>query len=192
MHTQMWGCERNPQVYPIEAADPSESFVCPPDSAGLGWFAAWYFMTLVMFNGLVLPTVLIGIICVSFDEVSENLIREAAEHKQIADMQKVWDKKLPEGFVDEQRLELMKDVFNALDAEDNGVLDMQELMPFLAWIMKKYFGITASREVVQQMMYEMDVDDSADVTFPEFTQYVHGWEPLHCRPTPRQTLANPR
>ena len=66
------GCEEYPDGYPItNKGNPCKD----PWKAGL--LASAYFVTLVIIGGLVLPTVLIGIIAIAFEKASRK--RLAAE-----------------------------------------------------------------------------------------------------------------
>lgn len=66
MHINMRGCAEYPNLgYPL-TKDGSQC----TDSAALGWFAALVFLLVVVIESFVLPTVLIGVVIVSFDEAT--------------------------------------------------------------------------------------------------------------------------
>ena len=61
----MYGCGEYPGYYPKTTG--INNLECNGNQ-GLGWIAALYFIFVVIFGGLVLPTMLIGIVAVSFEE----------------------------------------------------------------------------------------------------------------------------
>jgi hypothetical protein len=66
LHINMRGCAEYPNLgYPL-TKDGSQC----TDSAALGWFAALVFLLVVVIESFVLPTVLIGVVIVSFDEAT--------------------------------------------------------------------------------------------------------------------------
>ena len=72
MQINMFGCD----VYGYDEG--SLARPCTASGAqGFGWIAAAYFVFMVVLGGLVLPTVLIGIISVAFDDATR-LVRPVA------------------------------------------------------------------------------------------------------------------
>ena len=66
MQTNMYGCD----VYGYDDEGTGMARPCTHPRA-LGWVAALFFLLLVIVGGLVIPTVLIGIISVAFNEAAE-------------------------------------------------------------------------------------------------------------------------
>jgi hypothetical protein len=65
----MFGCAVYPAAYPLldEAINPTVQCNHPE---GLGWIAAALFLVIVIVGSFILPTVLIGIVAISFDAAS--------------------------------------------------------------------------------------------------------------------------
>ena len=111
------------------------------ESNGYGWVAALYLVFVAVLGGLILPTVLIGVISVAFEE-STHRIKE--EKKQARDQEKVvgtaltWDPH----FVTEEQLFDIQQVFNLINFETSEdaiqTLEADELVPFLAFVCERY------------------------------------------------------
>ena len=50
---------------------------------GMGWVAAFYFIVLVIYGGLVIPTVLIGVVAVVFEKSTKRINIERADEMQV-------------------------------------------------------------------------------------------------------------
>ena len=138
---------------------------CDPDVGGLGWLAALYMLVVVLLGGMVLPTVLIGVISVAFDE-STKLIRDEKHEKQCEG--KVLAKAAEwgadgEAFVTEAQVVGMRKVFDLInfDSSDKGTqsLEADELIPFLSFVCEHYLSPQPDEKL--QAMFEI-VDVSGD------------------------------
>ena len=68
LHINMLGCANYPNAgYPIIAAGSTQCTA----SAAVGWPAAAVFLLVIVVESFVLPTVLIGVVVVSFDEATK-------------------------------------------------------------------------------------------------------------------------
>ena len=56
-------------------------YECEP--APLGWWAGAFFVFVAVFGGLLLPTVLIGVISIAFDESRRHLDEEKAHERAV-------------------------------------------------------------------------------------------------------------
>jgi hypothetical protein len=63
----MFGCDSYPTAYPLLDLHPTSQ--CD-HSFALGWIGAFIFFFIVILGAYVLPTVLVGIVSISFDEAS--------------------------------------------------------------------------------------------------------------------------
>ncbi len=69
MYINIFGCDKYPQGY-ADLVHKWPTLQCKPrHSDGLGWVAVPIFVALVIIGGYILPTVLIGIVIVSFTQV---------------------------------------------------------------------------------------------------------------------------
>ena len=66
LRINMYGCASFPGGYPI--ASGNKRLECTNEKPGMGWLAAAYFCFVVIFGGLIMPTMLVGIVAVSFEE----------------------------------------------------------------------------------------------------------------------------
>ena len=51
---------------------------------GMGWVSAIYFVILVIYGGLVIPTVLIGVVAVAFEKSTKRINVERADEMQVS------------------------------------------------------------------------------------------------------------
>ena len=154
MYVNMYGCD----MYGYTDLQGAETTGQPcTDPQGLGWAAAVFFVLLVVFGALVLPTVLIGVISVSFEESNAAMVqvfrvqaatrdvtafvnRWAAE-SQSANVQKALRAKHGV-WINTHTLLTQQRVFRELDADDSGYLDLGEIMPVIEHWCERY--ITSS------------------------------------------------
>jgi len=68
MYIAMFGCEGYPAGYPFLNRGGSAS--CE-DSIASGWLGAFLLLFIIIFGAYVLPTVLIGIVAISFEEATQ-------------------------------------------------------------------------------------------------------------------------
>ena len=77
LYTNMYGCERYGYPHGGRACN---------DATAYGWIAVAYFVFIVIIGGLVLPTVLIGIISIAFEESTEEMRLESLANGVIDSM----------------------------------------------------------------------------------------------------------
>ena len=70
----MYGCDAYPGGYPFVRN--GVELQCT-DPQGQGWLAALFFVLSVVIGGLILPTVLVGIVAISFEHAWQ--VREVAQ-----------------------------------------------------------------------------------------------------------------
>ena len=109
----MYGCQHFPLGYPILSEETNPNIQCT-QNIGLGWFSAFIFTFIVILCAYILPTTLIGIVIISFDEATKRgaLIREQLEKLEVvtADARKA----MPNFFTD-HRIERLQLVFDEMD-----------------------------------------------------------------------------
>lgn len=81
----MYGCGVFPNAAPA-LLDDAGAYECVEGTTGLGWLAAVYFVLVVVFGGLILPTMLIGIVAISFEE---SYRRSEADRQNSIDSEKL-------------------------------------------------------------------------------------------------------
>jgi hypothetical protein len=65
MYIAMYGCDGYPAGYPFTTRG-----VACTDPVASGWLGAFLLLFIIIFGAYVLPTVLIGIVAISFDEAT--------------------------------------------------------------------------------------------------------------------------
>ena len=66
---EMIGCAHwESQTFPLPKGRKEAKYSCDETQQGMGYVAALYFIFVVVFGGLILPTMLIGIVAISFEE----------------------------------------------------------------------------------------------------------------------------
>lgn len=111
---------------------------CDPEhETAFGYIAVFFFVFTVILGGLILPTVLIGIVAISFENgwkrYTSEMIMNAILELLIENIQR----EMPEWW-SQDRLWLIKTAFLYLDADGAGSLDIMELEYTLAYIIKVY------------------------------------------------------
>ena len=85
----MYGCmeygyyDNNPSPERDGMGYPTTKWACD-SSRGLGWIAALYFVFVAVLGGLILPTVLIGVISIAFNDATAAIKDEARERRLLA------------------------------------------------------------------------------------------------------------
>ena len=77
---------------------------------------------------------------------------------------------MPE-FFSGKRVAHLNDLFNELDADNEGTLDVDEIMPLLEFIMTTRFGLNegeVTSEAIQELIKFVDEDGSEEISFSEF------------------------
>ena len=135
----MYGCEYYPAGYPILDPGLNPQAQCT-DSFGLGWMAVFVFTFIVIMSAYILPTTLIGIVIISFDEASKRgeLIREQME--KLETVTKEAQAAMPEFFT-EHRMERLEKVFEEMDCDGELSLDMNELQPCYEYVFQHVFDV---------------------------------------------------
>ena len=93
-------------------------------SKGLGWLAALYFVGFVIFGGLVLFSLFIGVICTSMESVQAETVAQRTEDVKSNAMSKILG-------ISQPSIKIFKEIFNVLDRSNQGHLDFDTIHPLL-------------------------------------------------------------
>ena len=108
-----------------------ESFVqdieCKEPQA-LGWYGVFVFVVLIIIAKYILPTVLIGIVVISFQESSAKSKMFEEEYVKVGAIVKLVQVEMPHFFT-KQRIKRMRGAFDGLDIDGQGSLDSLEIQP---------------------------------------------------------------
>ena len=154
------------------------------DPRALGWIAAAFVIMIVLFGGLVLPTVLIGVISISFDECAKEISAESREHKAISKI-RAKTEEWQESFVTDEQISALRSVFDTINFDSNEdeevvALEQHELLPFLSYVTLRY------------------LEPLKEVTLQEMVRGVHvgfissRWLAYHSRPNFASTFPRSR
>ena len=121
MYLAMFGCDEYPGAYPFLLSNPHTS--CK-DPGAMGWIAALLLFVIAILGAYVLPTILIGIVSIKFDDESRQIeaAKEAMESKdKVVEKAK---KDLP-NFFHPGRMDDILAVFEVLDANEEFGVDVR-------------------------------------------------------------------
>jgi len=168
LYINVYGCAEYPGGYPFLL---NGGFTQCTDSRGLGWVAFPIFFFILIIGAYILPTVLVGIVVVSFDEATKRgkAIDEMMEEMEetTAEVKKV----MPEFFT-ARRIRAMHEVFNEIDVDEGLNLDMEELAPFYEYVFFKLFDVNLTRFEQSQVFLVMDMDGDSELGFAEFVMFI--------------------
>jgi hypothetical protein len=89
----------------------------------LGWLGALLMLVIVILGSFVLPTVLIGIVAISFEEATQKAINVRAVMASMDGVMEQVHERLPGYFTDKKMAEL-KEIFNEIDADGELSIDI--------------------------------------------------------------------
>ena len=96
-----------------------------------------YFFFVVMLGGMVLPTVLIGVISIAFDDATKQIKEEKKEGILVQRTLQVANAWLPGNateFMTDDQVRTLQKIFGDIDFDGSRGLDEVEIMPFLEYL----------------------------------------------------------
>ena len=176
-----YGCATFPsgKGYPFTTS----MYHCDPESeTAWGWVALIYFLIVVIFGGLLLPTVIVGIVAISFERAWGRYSEEMTMAAILSLLIRQIEEQMPEWWsVD--RLRLIKTTFSQLDTEGAGSLDVQDIEDFLLYLVRVYVAavpydldLTPKEEdlvkgYLKELMMAFDASGNAQVNVVEFISF---------------------
>lgn len=125
MRINLYGCD----VYPSQSGYPlSPDYPCE-DPKAFGYFAALFVGTVVVFGGMILPTMFIGVISIKFEQSTERFSNEVADRLELASHIAILqdDVEVSE-FFDSEKIEVIDGIFKLMDIDGQGRLDLNEVL----------------------------------------------------------------
>lgn len=166
MRINMFGCDT--YGYPVanDAALPDAACTKPK---AFGYVATVYFVAVIIAGAIILPTMLIGVVSINFDKSSQRFENE----RQDSLLSKAHLAVLREdvevcAFFDDERVDAFEGIFTMMDADRQGRLDLNEVSPFIAYLVRDFLGHQASQEEIENIVLFFDESDSGDLNFGEF------------------------
>jgi len=172
LYANMYGCDR--YGYFNIKGEPTMARSCN-NPVALGWLAAAYFVILVVLGGLVLPTVLIGVISIEFEDSNHKIIHEMASEGMIKRIiQQASDWSTPHGhqLLPVEEIPLLRTVYDTLDVDGEDGLDKAEIVPFIKHITRVYVGDEMTEKDIDEMFDVIDVSGDGEVNFAEFLWFL--------------------
>lgn len=106
-----------------------------------GWLGVFILVIIVLLGAYILPTVLVGIISIKFDEASR--YGETAKTVKLRTEAVVTQVQGEiSGFFTEGRMEVLKELFNSMDCHQSQSLEILEITPYFHYVFDKYFGVS--------------------------------------------------
>ena len=125
-----------------------------PPQNGLGWLAVLIFVFIIIVGAYVLPTVLIGIVVISFEEASRKSSQVEEMMSRMATIIGDAQEQMP-WFFTTTRIEKLRCVFEEMDADGELTLDINEMTPFFEYAFQKVFDVKLTKEQQEQLFHLM-------------------------------------
>jgi Ca2+-binding EF-hand superfamily protein len=137
----------------------------------LGWIGVFIFFCIIILGAYVLPTVLIGIVVISFEEASRKAEQMQEMLTKMVTVIGEAQEEMPDFFT-EGRIDKLRTVFEEMDADGELTLDINEMTPFFEYTFQKVFDLKLSKEEQEQLFHLMDLDGDTELGFAEFVMFV--------------------
>jgi len=169
LYLAVYGCSGYP---PYEFTLENPQIRCKDgNSFGYGWVGALIICGIIIIGAYVLPTVLIGIVSIKFDEASRYFDAARELKEKTARVVEQAKNELPSFFSD-LRLEACRSLFDQLDADSSLSIDYRSLAPFYHYAFAQLFDVELSPDQCESLYQIMDTDRNADVSFDEFVFFI--------------------
>ena len=153
MYINMYGCD----AYGYKEYK-AQGYTCVHTPSPM--LAAMYFTVFIIIGALVLITLFIGVVTTSMDEATQDMNRELEVKGRIKELQKARN-------LDEHTVNLYVEVFNMLDLDHSGSVEMEELKIGLSTI-----DLYPTDQELSDMMTEVDEDKSGQIDMAEFVEFM--------------------
>lgn len=169
LYITVYGCDEYPAGYGGFTINNPASLCRHPRA--YGWFGALILFVLVIFGAFVLPTVLIGIVSLKFDEASQKAAKYAKSKIETARIVESAKAVLPD-FFDSDRLFALQTLFGFLDTQSRHELTLAELLPFYYYSFDLLFGVALTKEQVSDLFGIADANRDGYIGYDEYMQFV--------------------
>jgi len=156
LFVNMFGCDQFPAAYPFTVEDRFPGTQCN-DPYAYGWWGALAIFAIVITGSYVMPVCLIGIIAISYDDAKRQggILKDLDLGMKDTILQA--KQSLP-GFFAGNRIDLIRKVFEEMDADDELTLDLNEMAPFYHYVFNRTFDISLEKEQTEALFHLMDTD----------------------------------
>ena len=145
------------------------------DPQPMGWLAVGYFVCVLLLGGMVMPTVLIGVISIAFEDATKQIAERRLAEKCVQRVLELGDSWLPgEGkfpFLTETQFNTVRSLFADVDFDDDGNIDEDEMTPFLEYLADEFLG---GHEIlrIHTMFEHIDTSGDGKLQWPEFLWFI--------------------
>ena len=167
MRVNTWGCADFTGAYPLTV---DGSYACEHPRA-FGFIGALYFLIVIVIASLILPTMLIGVVAINFEESSTQYENDMGDRKSSEVHIEIIKKDMGDFFTDE-RLWMWESIFKYLDVNGQGRLDLNEISPLIQYLSREHLGYTITHEEVGNVVLTFDDDDTGDLNFGELMTLI--------------------
>lgn len=134
-------------------------------SKAMGWYAAIFFVLVVVLGGFVMPTVLIGVISIAFEKSSKKIAIEMQHDTRVEHVIKsarIVAAKHGSSIVNDQQIVDLRAVFDFITAHPDhysASLHVDELIPFLSYFCESYLTPILEEDLAKMVAV---IDESGD------------------------------
>ena len=167
LYIALYGCDEYPAGYDFTFRAPGLRCTEP---YALGYGGVAIMLGIIVFGAFILPTVLIGIVSVSFEEATRQAHEDEEFYSKMKEISRYNETNLP-GFFSKPRLDMLKEVFQAA-ARGLPTADMEDTIPVYAFVLHHLFWIRPSRKELELLYQIIDSDGDAMMGAAEFVLFV--------------------
>jgi Ca2+-binding EF-hand superfamily protein len=171
----MFGCEGYPGGYEFLEGHPGSE--CK-DSEAFGGIAVLVLLLIAIIGAYILPTVLIGIVSIKFDDSSKLFEVYSEEKKAMKEHLKIANEYLPDFFTHE-RIQAVVKVFRRLNSGGQITLDQAEISPFFHYSVDLLFQVELQPLQCQSLFYLLDTSKTTEIGLGEFITFVSILKKMH-------------
>uniref|UniRef100_A0A7S2HJ24 EF-hand domain-containing protein n=2 Tax=Octactis speculum TaxID=3111310 RepID=A0A7S2HJ24_9STRA len=182
MYTAIYGC--NAFGYDATIYDPenttrkivygTQSYPCD-EAFAYGWGAAGYFIVLVIIGGLILPTLLIGVISISFSKSTHAIEEENSRRIKLSRVRaKItqWEENEGRKILSKSQSRYMSVVFSMIDVNSTGELPQTQVLPVIEYVSNTLLKGGLHKKNIRIMYDIMDVDADSTIDWCEFVWFI--------------------
>jgi len=138
MRIHLYGCDVYPSLsgYPLSPDYPCE------DPKAFGYFAALFVGVVVVFGGMILPTMFIGVISIKFEQSTQRSSSEVADRLELASHIAILREDVEVcQFFDSEKIEIIDGIFKLMDVNGQGRLDLNEVCRYYKFTFRIPSGV---------------------------------------------------
>ena len=165
LRINMYDCANFPRQFGYPLGGTEGALACTnPKAFGFVGFA--YFLVVIIVGALILPTMLIGVVAIKFEQASNKFENE--RHDQLATKGHIAVLQEDMGdFFDDDRVEMWQLIFKSIDVDAQGRLDLNEISPLVTYLIHDYLGLSLTLDQIENVVLLFDQDDTGDLNLGE-------------------------